>query len=464
MKKEKRNLNNDEQSIPFNIEAEQSVLCAMMVDKDSVEMITEFLVADDFYREAHKVIFNSMLELHNARNPIDLNTITEKLIENGKLEDVGGLGYITSLTHAVMTAGNVKYHADIVKTKAQLRKMINVGSTIVCLGYDTNETLDSVIKKATEQILDMRSFQKNSTFANFNDVAMSIADNIANLLERKRGMLGIPSGYKKLDELTSGLQAGDYFILAARPSMGKTAFALNLVQNVAFRSHIGISERPYVVGVFSLEMSKEQLVQRMLCSEGKINSQNLRTGNMTQEEWERFWEACNLVSNANVYIDDTAGISVAEMRRRAKKLKADNGLDLIVIDYIQLMEAASTRGGGSMDRQNAIAKISREIKATARELQVPIIALSQLSREIEKREIKRPALSDLRDSGSLEQDADIVAFLYRREYYDHSIEDKTTELIIAKHRNGPLGTVWLDFDNSSTTFKEGKEPKNKNDE
>lgn len=443
----------EERVPPQNIEAEQSVLGAMLVDREAIAKVSEILRAEDFYREAHKVIYSLMLELFNKNEAVDYITLTDSLTLNQKLEDVGGLAYIMSLSKAVPTAANVKYHADIVKEKSQLRQMVRAGTEIAAMGYTPEEEMPVLLDRAEKLVLDIANGQRQNDFAHIGDVAMEVASKINDVLEHSGGLTGIPTGFTDLDKLTSGLQPSDFIILAARPSMGKTAFALNVVQNVALRAHKKMRrEKPLSVAFFSLEMSKEQLVSRMLCSEGQIDSQRLRVGELSDEDWGRFWYTCNLLSGAKIFIDDTAGITAMEMRSRARRLKAEHGLDLIVVDYLQLMQGSGKHNNFG-DRQQEVSEISRSLKALARELNVPVISLSQLSRGVEARQIKRPMLSDLRESGSLEQDADIVAFLYREDYYNPETENKNiTELIIAKHRNGPVDTVHLFFKKEFTKF------------
>lgn len=442
----------EERVPPQNIDAEQSVLGAMLIDRDAISKVSEILRAEDFYREAHKVIYNHIMELYNKNEAVDSITLTDSLTVSQKLEDVGGIAYILSLSKAIPTAANVKYHAEIVKDKSQRRQMVRAGTEIAALGFTPEDELPVDLDKAERLVLEIASGQRKNDFAQIGDVAMQVATKISDVLEKKGGLTGIPTGFTDLDKLTSGLQPSDFIILAARPSMGKTAFALNVVQNVALRAHKTMHRaEPCSVAFFSLEMSKEQLVSRMLCSEGQIDSQRLRIGELGDEDWNRFWYTCNLLSGAKIFIDDTAGITAMEMRSRARRLKAEQGLDLIVVDYLQLMQG-SGKHNSMGDRQQEVSEISRSLKALARELNVPVISLSQLSRSVESRQVKRPMLSDLRESGSLEQDADIVAFLYREDYYNPETENKHTELIIAKHRNGPVDTVNLFFHKQYTKF------------
>lgn len=441
----------EERVPPQNIEAEQAVLGAMLIDKEAIAKATEVLSADDFYREAHRVIFSAMLELYNKNEAVDMVTVTEILKRDNKLEDIGGIAYITSLANVVLTAANVKYHAEIVAEKSVLRQLVRVSTEIAAMGYEANDDVGTLLDTAESRILEISNRKKKADFTPINDILMDSVQSIESLLQNKGGLTGIPAGFADLDKLTSGLHPSDFIILAARPSMGKTALALNIVQNVALRAHKAIGGEPRSVAFFSLEMSKEQLVNRMLCAEAGIDSQRLRVGEMHDEDWTHLWDACDTMSRAKIYIDDTAGITAMEMRSRARRLKAEHGLDLIVVDYLQLMQGSGKRNN-SGDRQQEVSEISRSLKALARELDVPVLALSQLSRSVESRQIKRPMLSDLRESGSLEQDADIVAFLYREDYYNPETENKHTELIIAKHRNGPVDTVNLFFQKQFTKF------------
>ncbi len=441
----------EERVPPQNIEAEQAVLGAMLIDKEAIAKATEVLSADDFYREAHRVIFSAMLELYNKNEAVDMVTVTEILKRDNKLEDIGGIAYITSLANVVLTAANVKYHAEIVAEKSVLRQLVRVSTEIAAMGYEANEDVGTLLDTAESRILEISNRKKKNDFTAINDILMDSVQSIESLLQNKGGLTGLPAGFADLDKLTSGLHPSDFIILAARPSMGKTALALNIVQNVALRAHKVIGGDPRSVAFFSLEMSKEQLVNRMLCAEAGIDSQRLRVGEMHDEDWTHLWDACDTMSRAKIYIDDTAGITAMDMRSRARRLKAEHGLDLIVVDYLQLMQGSGKRNN-SGDRQQEVSEISRSLKALARELDVPVLALSQLSRSVESRQVKRPMLSDLRESGSLEQDADIVAFLYREDYYNPETENKHTELIIAKHRNGPVDTVNLFFQKQFTKF------------
>ena len=427
---------------PQNVEAEQAVLGAMMLDHDAVITAMEQLRAQDFYREVHRTIFEAMENLHRENKEIDVITLPEELRRMKKLDAAGGLEYVLSLPNLVATAANVEYHAGIVKDKAMTRDLITTCTDLASAGYDGEKEADELIDEAERKIFHLAENKKTSDFDPVGTVVEDTLDKITKLYENKAGLTGLATGFRDFDKLTSGLQPSDLILIAARPSMGKTAFTLNIAQNVGVRQH-------KTVAFFSLEMSKEQLVQRLLCQISHIDSQKLRTGQLnTDEDWQKLTDACDLLYQAPIYIDDTPGISVSEMRSKARRLKAERGLDLIIVDYLQLMQ-----GRNSESRQQEISEISRSLKALARELKVPLIALSQLSRSVESRQDKRPMLSDLRESGALEQDADIVSFLFREDYYDKETENQhITEVIVAKHRNGPTDTVKLYFRGEYTLF------------
>ena len=429
---------------PQNIEAEQAVIGGMLIEKEAISKVAEFLKADDFYREAHRLIFEAMLELFNKNEAVDLVTVTEVLRKNDKLEAVGGIAYITSLANSVPTAANINYHGKIVEEKALLRGLINSATHIASMGYEDTEAVADIIDKAEKMILEVSERKMSGDFVPIKSIIFDAFGKIEQLYASKGGITGLATGFKDLDKITSGLQPSDLILVAARPSMGKTAFTLNIA------SHVAIREKK-AVAFFSLEMSKEQLVQRMLCSEATIDSQRLRIGELEERDWTKLISAADRLSSAPIYIDDTPGITVMEMRSKARRLKIEHDLQLIIIDYLQLMQGSSNKGGDN--RQQEISEISRSLKALARELNVPVIALSQLSRSVESRQIKKPMLSDLRESGSLEQDADIVSFLYREDYYNPETENKNiTDIIIAKHRNGPVDTVQLFFHKQVTKF------------
>ena len=431
---------------PQNIDAEQAVLGAMLIKKEAIAEVSQLLRPEDFYRDAHKIIYEAMLALFNRNEPADIVTVTNYLDKENKLDKVGGITFVTALANIVPTAANVNFHANIVREKADLRHLINTATDIAGMAYEATDDVSDVIDKSEKMIMEVANRQNVSTFTPMQEIVMETFDKINTLYESKGGLTGISCGFKDLDALTSGLQASDLILVAARPSMGKTAFTLNIAANVALKEK-------KTVAFFSLEMSKQQLVQRMLCSEGGIDSQKLKNADLSTEDWEKLVRTADKVSAAPLYIDDTAGITVNELRSKARRLKAEHGLDLIIIDYLQLMQGRSK--GGSDNRQQEISDISRSLKAVARELNVPVIALSQLSRSVESRQIKRPMRSDLRESGSLEQDADIVMFLYREDYYDPETANKNiTEVIVAKHRNGPVDTVKMFFKKEFTRFND----------
>lgn len=427
---------------PQNVEAEQAVLGAMLLSHDAVIVAMEKLQSQDFYRDVHRIIFEAMEHLHRENKEIDVITLPDELKRMKKLDDVGGLEYVLNLPNLVGSAANIEYYANIVAEKALARNLISTCTELTTEAYDSQKETEALLDDAERRILQLSDTKNRGDFASVGAVVEVTLDKITKLYENKAGLTGLPTGFRDLDRMTSGLQPSDLILVAARPSMGKTAFTLNIAQNVGVRQH-------KTVAFFSLEMSQEQLVQRLLCQIAHIDSQKLRTGQLnSDEEWTRLTDACDKLYESPIYIDDTPGISVAEMRSKARRLKSEHGLDLIIVDYLQLMQ-----GRNAESRQQEISEISRSLKALARELKVPLIALSQLSRSVESRQDKRPMLSDLRESGALEQDADIVSFLYREDYYDKETENQhITEVILAKHRNGPVGSVKLYFKNEFTLF------------
>ena len=431
---------------PQNIEAEQSVLGAMLLEKSALYKVEEILLPEDFYREAHKIVYSAMLELAGKGEAVDIVTITEVLRRNNRLEDIGGISYVTFLANTVPTAANVIYHAKIVAEKALLRKLVSVATEIASSGYEANEEVVLILDEAERKILAVGENRLGKDFMPINLIVKDAFDKIERLYQDKGGITGLPTGFGDFDRITAGLQPSDLILIAARPSMGKTALVLNIAQ------HIAVREKK-TVAFFSLEMSKEQLVQRLLCADAPIDSQRLRIGELRDDDWKKLVNAADRLSRSKIFIDDKPGITVMEMRAKARRLKSEHGLDLLIIDYLQLMQGG-VGSGRSENRQQEISEISRSLKALARELDIPIIALSQLSRSVETRADKKPQLSDLRESGSLEQDADIVSFLYREDYYNSSTEKANiTEFIIAKHRNGPVGRVELFFEKSFTKFR-----------
>lgn len=430
---------------PQNIEAEQSVLGAMLIKKEAITQAQELLRPDDFYREAHRIVFETMLELAGDNEAVDLVTLTEALRKKEMLEKVGGISFITALANYVPTAANIVYHAQIVKEKSELRHLIDAATEIASAAYEATDDVKDIMDDAEKKILAVAANQTGGAFEPIRRLVINTIGRIETLYENQGGLTGISTGFRDLDRDTSGLQKSDLILVAARPSMGKTAFTLNIATYAALHGH--------TVAFFSLEMSKEQLVQRMLCSEGGIDSQRLRTGQLEDGDWDKLIATADRISKASIFIDDTAGINIMDLRSKARRLKAEHGLDLIVIDYLQLMQGRTKSNNDN--RQQEISEISRSLKALARELDVPVVALSQLSRSVESRTVKKPMLSDLRESGSLEQDADIVMFLYREDYYDQETERKNiTEVIIAKHRNGPIGTIELFFQKEFTKFRD----------
>ncbi|WP_369824956.1 replicative DNA helicase [Sporosarcina sp. P13] len=425
-----------ERTPPHNNEAEQSVIGAVFLEPQALITASEILMPEDFYRVAHKKIFETMLVLSDKGQPIDLVTLTEELKVKNELEDIGGISYLTELANAVPTAANIVYYANIVEEKSLLRKLIRVATGIVEDGYTREDEVEALLGEAEKKMMEVSSRKNAGDFRHIKDVLVETYDNIELLHTRKGDVTGIPTGFRDLDKITAGFQRNDLIIVAARPSVGKTAFALNVAQNVATKTDENVA-------IFSLEMGAEQLVMRMLCAEGNIDAQVLRTGNLEADDWRKLTMAMGSLSNAGIFIDDSPGIRINEIRSKCRRLQQEHGLGMIMIDYLQLIMGS---GRGSDNRQQEVSEISRSLKALARELKVPVIALSQLSRGVEQRQDKRPMMSDLRESGSIEQDADIVSFLYREDYYDKETEmQNMIEIIIAKQRNGPTGTVTLAF-------------------
>ncbi|WP_046176397.1 replicative DNA helicase [Domibacillus indicus] len=421
---------------PQNIEAEQAVLGAIFLEPSALTVASEILIPEDFYRNAHQQIYSTMLKLGDHGKAVDVVTVTEDLAAQKLIEDVGGISYLSELAAAVPTAANIEYYARIVEEKSLLRRLIRTATTIATDGYERENEVEGLLSEAEKSIMEVAQRKNAGAFHNIKDVLVRTYDNIELLHNRKGDVTGIPTGFAELDRMTAGFQRNDLIIVAARPSVGKTAFALNIAQNVA-------TNTDETVAIFSLEMGAEQLVMRMLCAEGNINAQSLRTGALTDEDWRKLTMAMGSLSNSGIYIDDTPGVRIGEIRSKCRRLKQEQGLGMILIDYLQLIQG---NGRSGENRQQEVSEISRSLKALARELEVPVIALSQLSRGVEQRQDKRPMMSDIRESGSIEQDADIVAFLYRDDYYDKESENKNMiEIIIAKQRNGPTGTVELAF-------------------
>ncbi|MFA1819666.1 replicative DNA helicase [Virgibacillus oceani] len=421
---------------PHNIEAEQSVIGAIFLDPESFSTASEVLMPEDFFRAGHQRIFNAMVHLADKGEPIDLVTVTSFLHNRKELDEAGGVSYLSDVAGSVPTAANIGYYSKIVEEKGMLRRLIRTATDIVTSGFEREDEVEEVLNEAEKNILEVSSRQNTGAFKSIKDVLIEVYDDIEMLHNQSADVTGVASGFRDLDRLTSGFQRNDLIIVAARPSVGKTAFALNVAQNVAVNTDENVA-------IFSLEMGAEQLVSRMLCAEGNIDAQRLRNGQLQSDDWSKLTMAMGSLSNAGIFIDDSPGIRVAEIRSKCRRLKQEHGLGMILIDYLQLIQGSAN---SRENRQQEVSEISRSLKALARELNVPLIALSQLSRGVESRQDKRPMMSDLRESGSIEQDADIVGFLYRDDYYDTESEKQNIiEIIISKQRNGPVGSVELAF-------------------
>ncbi len=428
---------------PQNLEAEQSVLGAVLLDNTAMAKAMELLTEEDFYRIAHRRIFRAMLELSEAGEVIDQITLTERMKIKGELESVGGAAYLAELVHAVPSSANVRYHCKIVHDKALLRGLINASTEVITRGYEASAPVDELLDFAERSVFSLAQGKLGRSFSPLSQIIKESLDLVDKLSKRKEHVTGVPTGFYDLDELTAGLQPSDLIVIAGRPSMGKTSLALGVAQHAAI--HAGA-----VVGIFSLEMSKPQLVLRMLSSEARVDSHALRTGKLQKEDWWRIAEAAGRLEQAPIYIDDTGSLTVQQMRGKARRLKAERGLDLIIVDYLQLMQGR----GDSESRQQEISDISRSLKGLAKELDVPIIALSQLSRAVESRKPPIPMLADLRESGAIEQDADIVVFIYREDVYDPNSERKgIADILVRKHRNGPIGDRQLFFHDRFAKFE-----------
>ncbi|QNH55424.1 replicative DNA helicase [Selenomonas timonae] len=428
---------------PQNIEAELSVLGAMMLKKEAVTQAIELLRSDEFYRQAHRVVFEAMESLVREGEPVDIVTVTESLRKSGLLEQVGGITFLANLTNSVPSTANLAHYAKIVKEKAILRSLIDVSTEIAGMAYEGSEDIAVQLDGAEQKILAIAGGRTTGTFTPIKDVVFDAVDRVNQLAQSKGGITGLSTGLATLDSVTRGLQKSDLIIVAARPAMGKTAFVLNLATHVALQGG--------TVAFFSLEMPREQLMHRIFCAEGQIDATHLARGELDEEEWSRLVKVADRMIKTNLYFDDTSSTTVMDIRTRARRLKAERGLDLIAIDYLQLIQAP----GRAENRTLAVAEMTRSLKVLARELSVPIIVLSQLSRATEGRSDKRPMLSDLRESGSIEQDADIVMFLYREDYYNQDTENANiTELSIAKHRNGATDTVKMFFQKEYTRFRD----------
>ena len=420
--------------LPHSMEAEQSVIGSMIMDREAIVVASEIVLGDDFYNKQYGVMFDTMVELNDEGRPVDLVTLQDRLREKDVPPEVSSLEFIRDLMTAAFTSANIKHYANIVAEKATLRRLIRINEDIANTCYVGKESLEDILADTEKRVFDLVQRRNTGEFVPIRQIVMNAMDNIEKASHNKGNVTGVATGFLDLDYRTAGMQPSDLILVAARPSMGKTAFVLNIAQYVAFK-------QAKTVAIFSLEMSKEQLVNRLFSMESKVDSQHLRTGNLSDIEWEKLIESTGIIGKSNLIIDDTPGISISELRSKCRKYKLEHNLEMIIIDYLQLMSGS---GRSTDSRQQEISDISRSLKALARELHVPVIALSQLSRAVEQRPDHRPMLSDLRESGAIEQDADVVMFIYRDDYYNKDTEKKgIAEIIIAKQRNGPIGTVEL---------------------
>lgn len=430
--------------LPHSIEAEQSVIGSMLMDKEAIIAASEIVTARDFYQQQYGIMFETMVELFNEGKPVDLVTLQDRLKEKDVPPEVSSLDFVRDIITTVPTSANVKSYANIVREKAVLRRLIKVNEEIVNTCYAGKEPLEQILAATEKSVFDLLQSRSSGEFVPIRQVALNVLEKIEAASKTQGTVTGIPTGFIDLDYKTSGMQPSDFVLIAARPSMGKTAFVLNLVDHVAVRKGLPCM-------IFSLEMSKEQLVNRMLAMESNVDSQKLRTGNLTDSDWDAIVEGIGVIGNSKLVIDDTPGISITELRSKCRKMKLEQGLSMIIIDYLQLMSGSG--GKSSESRQQEISEISRSLKALAREMNAPVVALSQLSRACETRTDHRPMLSDLRESGAIEQDADVVMFLYRDDYYNKDTDmPNIAEVIIAKQRNGPIGTVNLLWQPEFTKF------------
>ncbi|MFH1791137.1 MAG: replicative DNA helicase [Candidatus Omnitrophota bacterium] len=428
---------------PQNIEAEIAVLGSMLLERDAVSQAIEIIDESFFYKDAHRIIYSAIVKLYDSNKAVDTITLVEELKKRNRLEEIGGVSYLTTLTASIPTAANIEYYAKIVKEKAILRSLISTASQIVSESYDASSNVDNLLDKAEKMIFDISSNKVESNIVSIKDVIKSSIEAIDNLYQRKEHVTGLATGFHEFDIMTAGLQPSDFIVIAGRPSMGKSALVTCMAEHIAV-----VEKKP--IAFFSIEMSKEQLVQRLLCSHARVDYHKVRTGFLSQSDWPRLVNAAGKLSESPLYIDDTPGITVLELRAKARRLKSKYDIQLIVMDYMQLIQGPQ----GIENRQQEISEISRSIKALARELHVPVIAVSQLSRAVEQRSDKRPQLSDLRESGAIEQDADLVILLLREEYYNPTDENRgTAEVIVAKQRNGPVGSVKLAFIHEFTRFE-----------
>ncbi len=427
---------------PQNLDAEQSVLGAILLENRALNKAIELIVEEDFHRGAHRTIFAGMLELSERNEVVDQITLTELLKTKAQLEQVGGAAYVAELVQAVPSASNIRYHCKIVREKSLLRGLIRVATDVVSKGYDAHVESVDLLEYAEREIFRLGQGRVDRSFVAMHQIIKESVEIVDRLFSRKERITGVPTGYRVIDDLTAGLQPSDLIVIAGRPSMGKTSLALGMAEYAAIRANL-------TVGIFSLEMSQAQLVLRMLSSQACLDSHALRTGQLTSEDWRSLCDAADRLERAKIFIDDSGGLTVQQMRGKARRLKAEQGLDLLIIDYLQLMQGHSQ----AESRQQEISVISRSLKALAKELDIPVLALSQLSRAVENRIDKRPVLSDLRESGAIEQDADIVMFIYREEVYNPDTEEKgIADILIRKHRNGPTGDRQLTFQDRYAKF------------
>lgn len=427
---------------PYNMEAEQAVLGSILIDAESLATAVEHLKSDDFYSESHKEIFAAILDIHAKSDPVDVVTLVEEIKNRGNLERAGGIAYLTDLSMSVPSTANVKYYIKIVDEKSTLRRLISASNEIIRNCYQGQEELENIIDQAEKRIFELSQRQHSHQFFSIKEVLLEVYARIEELAKNKGRITGVPTGFAEFDNITSGLNPSELILVAARPSMGKTSFVLNIAQYAALRARVPVA-------LFSLEMAKEQLAQRMLSSEANVELHKIRVGKLDEADWLKLVKAAGPLSQAPIYIDDSPSINSMELRSKARRLKMERNIGMVIIDYLQLMSGK----GRIENRQQEISEISRSLKALARELKVPVVALSQLSRAPEARAGHRPMLSDLRESGAIEQDADLVAFLYRDEYYNKDTDKKNiAEVIIAKQRNGPTGTVELVWLGQFTKF------------
>ncbi|MGO8988441.1 MAG: replicative DNA helicase [bacterium] len=431
---------------PQHIEAEQSVLGGILIENEAINRVMEFLDAGDFYRDAHRKIFDALINLSERDEPADLITLTNELRKIDQLDSIGGASYLASLIDSVPTAANIEYYARIVKEKAILRKLIQTSTEIITQSYEDRGDVEGFLDEAERAIFEISEKRVRPSFYPIREIVKQSFTTIERLFKKKEAVTGVPSGFKELDRMTAGFQPSDLIIIAGRPSMGKTAFCLDVAEYAAIENKIPVA-------IFSLEMSKEQLVIRMLCSQANVEGTRLRTGYLTESDWPKLTIAAGNLSEAPIYIDDTAALSALELRAKARRLKSEYGLGMVIVDYLQLMKGRSR----VESRQQEISEISRSLKALAKELNIPVIAVSQLSRKTEERTGNRPQLSDLRESGAIEQDADLILFIYRDEVYNRAEDNPNrgkAEVIIGKQRNGPIGKIDLAFLDKFTTFKD----------